>query len=167
MFGRGKHTAHIRQWLQSPPPPPYFPDIRTSCVGVASIQQLIEGTSSCTLPRVFLLAFLETNPCQTLYPIFVSIKGLRYCTFPPLSTPSYPYPPSTVLIALQCTKTRGKACGYHVTLYRQIGEGGVPDWLNSFCRCMQSSRFLYHRDQVIITLWRSGSLKNLGLSLHK
>ena len=28
--------------------------------------------SSCTLPRTFLLAFLKTNPCLTLYPTLVS-----------------------------------------------------------------------------------------------
>ena len=39
---------------------------------VALIQHLMKGTSStlpCTRPHVFLLAFLETNPCPTLYPM--------------------------------------------------------------------------------------------------
>ena len=42
---------------------------------VVSFEQLIRGsncTSSCPRPRVFLLVFLETNPCPTLYPTFVS-----------------------------------------------------------------------------------------------
>ena len=54
---------------------------------VASFEQLIKSTNStspCTRPYVFLLAFLETNSCPTLYSTFVSgnnIKGLRYSTF--------------------------------------------------------------------------------------
>ena len=42
---------------------------------VVSFQQLIPGskcTSPCTCPRMFLLTFLETNPCPTLYPTLVS-----------------------------------------------------------------------------------------------
>ena len=35
---------------------------------------------------MFLLAFLETNPCPTLYPTYPlfpeTIKRLRYCMFP-------------------------------------------------------------------------------------
>ena len=40
---------------------------------VPSIQQLIKGTnctSPCPLPCTFLLTFLETNPCPTLYPTY-------------------------------------------------------------------------------------------------
>ena len=47
---------------------------------VASFEQLIKGTNSnmpCTRPRVFLLAFLETNPCPTLYPTLCFWKQLR------------------------------------------------------------------------------------------
>ena len=53
---------------------------------VASIQQLIKGTnctsalnctSPCTLPHTFLLVFLETNLCTTLYPTLCFWKQLR------------------------------------------------------------------------------------------
>ena len=47
---------------------------------VASFEQLINGTNStspCTRPRVFLLAFLETKPCPTLYPTLCFWKQLR------------------------------------------------------------------------------------------
>ena len=60
---------------------------RTNSNGlVASFQHLIKGTtcsctSPCTRPRVFLLAFLETNPCPTLYST-ETINGSRYCMFP-------------------------------------------------------------------------------------
>ena len=57
----------------------------TCVVPVASFEQLIKGTNStspCTRPRVFLLAFLETNPCPTLYPTYLlfleTIKGSTY-----------------------------------------------------------------------------------------
>ena len=43
------------------------------------------STSPCTRPRMFLLAFLETNPWPTLYPypLFLEkIKGSRYSTYP-------------------------------------------------------------------------------------
>ena len=62
---------------------------RTNSNGlVASFQHLIKGTtcsctSPCTRPRVFLLAFLETNPCPTLYST-ETINGSRYCMFPGL-----------------------------------------------------------------------------------
>ena len=45
------------------------------CAHVVSFKQLIRGsncTSPYTRPRMFLLAFLETNPCPTLYPTLVS-----------------------------------------------------------------------------------------------
>ena len=37
----------------------------------------IYSTTPCTRPRVFLLAFLETNPCPTLYPTLCFWKQLR------------------------------------------------------------------------------------------
>ena len=59
-----------------------------SASAVVLFKQLIKGTnitSPCTRPCVFLLAFLETNPCPTLYPIplfLETIKESRYSTFP-------------------------------------------------------------------------------------
>ena len=47
---------------------------------VVSFEQLIKSTNStspCTRPCVFLLAFLETNPCLTLYPTLCFWKQLR------------------------------------------------------------------------------------------
>ena len=54
--------------------------ILCACTQVVSFEQLIKGTNStspCTRPRVFLLAFLETNPCPTLYPTLCFWKQLR------------------------------------------------------------------------------------------
>jgi len=62
----------IRKWL--------LVKIANCESSVASFEQLIEGTNStspCTRPRVFLLAFLETNPCPTLYPTLCFWKQLR------------------------------------------------------------------------------------------
>ena len=47
---------------------------------LASFEQLIKATNStspCTHPCVFLLVFLETNPCPTLYPTLCFWKQLR------------------------------------------------------------------------------------------
>ena len=53
---------------------------RVGLFHVASFEQLIKGTNStspCTRPCVFLLAFLETNPCPTLYPTLCFWKQLK------------------------------------------------------------------------------------------
>ena len=50
------------------------------CLEVALFEQLIKGTNStspCTRLRMFLLVFLETNPCPTLYPTLCFWKQLR------------------------------------------------------------------------------------------
>ena len=57
-----------------------FQNCVCSTVMVVLFEQLIKGTNStspCTRPRVFLLAFLETNPCPTLYPTLCFWKQLR------------------------------------------------------------------------------------------
>ena len=46
-------------------------------LGRASLVRATNQGSPCTRPRVFLLAFLETNPCPTLYPTLCFWKQLR------------------------------------------------------------------------------------------
>ena len=60
---------------------------------LVSFEQLIKGTNStspCTHPCVFLLVFLETNPCPTLYPTLCFWKQLRgRGNLHPRSSPSF------------------------------------------------------------------------------
>ena len=60
------------------PPPEIL--VLLTCADVVSFKQLIKGTNStspCTRSRVFLLGFLGTNPCPTLYPTLCFWKQLR------------------------------------------------------------------------------------------